>query len=134
MRKYIFAYESEIIRGNAEAGRIAQSCPRHRQRATKKMALAANACSRSAALRIACATTALCPRSPRRAIRYMPASMIPHARLQPSAAISIRSRDTDGVRDRQRHDQAEQNFGEPFNRFEYTPKQPHRIRQRTHIL
>src|SRR5262249_22388656 len=36
MRKYIFAYESEIIRGNAEAGRIAQSCPRHRQRATKK--------------------------------------------------------------------------------------------------
>ena len=34
----------------------------------------------------------------------------------------ICSRDTDGARDRQRHYQAEQNFGEPLNRFEYTPQ------------
>ena len=46
----------------------------------------------------------------------------------------IRSRDTDGARDGQCHYQAEKNFGEPFNRCEYTPKQPHGIPRRTCIL
>jgi hypothetical protein len=64
----------------------------------------------------------------------MPASMIPPRQIaaersnqQGADRHLIRSRDTDGARDRQRHYQAEQNFGEPFNRFEYTPRQPHGI-------
>src|SRR5262249_54095025 len=133
MRKYNFAYESEIIRGNAEAGRIAKSCPRHRQRATKKMALAG---------------LAYCVRYHRVMSTLTEASHQIHAGVDdPPHQIAaergnqhradrhlICSRDTDGARDRQRHYQAEQNFGEPLNRFEYTPKQPHGIARRTCIL
>src|SRR5215467_9594428 len=128
MRKYIFAYESEIIRGNAEAGRIAQSCPRHRQRATKKWRWR---------------PTPVLGQRPC-VLLALPSRYVHAHRGEPSGTSGVDdpprqiaaergnqhradrhlicSRDTDGARDRQRHYQAEQNFGEPLNRFEYTPQ------------